>query len=1123
MFRFRMRRAAPIALLAALLLVPAVAQAEGPSDQDETLLLQTPTASEKHVVFVYANDLWVVGRDGGTARRLTSHPGREAHPRLSPDGSMVAFSGEYEGNSDVYVMPVEGGAPRRVTWHPGADYMRCWHPDGKHVLVLSDRQSGAPVRKLFKASIDGGNPVALDIPRASHATYNGTGDRIIYTPIGDAFRTWKRYRGGRVPPVWIYDPKTHEVEQVPHGVASDTMPAWLDDHVYFASDRKDDRGLMTMNIWRYKPGSGKAPEQVTKFDEFGVRSMQAGGGVLAFTMGGAIRIFDPKDGSFRRLRIKVPSDDLGRLPRWEAVRGKVRWGSISPNGKRAVFEARGEIITVPKEHGAPRNLTESPGAHDRSPIWSPDGKHVAWFSDEGGEYKLTVRDRRGREEPKRYDLGGARFYEDPVWSPDSKKILFNDKGNRLAYIDLKSGKVTDIHTSKGTLGRFRPFGVWSRDSKWIALETLDETTSYGGIALYELDSGTLTSITDDFAAANGPAFSWDGKHLFFQASVNEGPRRFGLDLSTSAQRPGSSNIYVVVLKKDGKHPFGPRSDEGANPAKPKKPAGKGDAKKKDGEKKDDAKKDETKDGDKKDSEKKDDAKKDEKKKPKPPSIDVEGISQRILALPIGSGNFRGLTCSASKLLYLESSAGGRGSAGLKGFDFRSRKASTLMAGASAVVVSGDGKNLLVRAGSRWQITNESGKGGKTVGIDGVKVRVDPSEEWPQILRESWRLQRDFFYDPNMHGVDWPKMWDRWSAFLPHVRHRADLNMLIGELIGELACGHQYVSGGDYPRAGGGIDVGLLGADLAVENGKHRIKRIYKGQNWNPRLRAPLTAPGVDVNEGDYILAVNGRPLSGDDNVFEAFQETANDPVELTVSASADGKDERTTTVVPISSEGSLRRMAWVEHNRKRVDELSDGRLAYAYMPNTAGAGLASFNRDFYSQLDKQGLILDERFNGGGKVADEIVDVLSREVLCYWMNREGWLGRTPFGTMDGPKVMIINERAGSGGDAMPWMFKKMGIGPLVGTRTWGGLVGISGYPVMMDGGSVTAASFGIMDTDGQWVVENVGVAPDHKVIQWPKDVVGGGDPQLEKAVELALEALEKNPPTKKPGYTPPAKR
>ncbi|MDA1194556.1 MAG: PDZ domain-containing protein [Planctomycetota bacterium] len=1114
------------------------------AEVQETLLLQEPAVSAKHVVFVHGQDLWVVGREGGTARRLTSHIGREAHPRISPDGTQVAFSGEYDGNSDVYVMPIDGGAPRRITWHPGTDYLRDWHPDGKSLLILSGRDSGPPVYRLFTVSASGGNPEPLAVPRAAHATYSATGDRIAYTPISDAFRSWKRYRGGRVPPVWIYDPKTHDVEEVPHDVASDTFPCFLGKDVYFASDRKDDRGLMQMNIWRYTPGSGAAPTQITKFTDFGVRNMSAGGGVLAFTMGGAIRIYDPKDRSFTRLEIRVPSDEIARLPRWDNVRGAVRSGSLAPNGKRAVFEARGEIITMPREHGAERNLTDSPGVHDRSPTWSPDGKQVAWFSDAGGEYQLVVRDRLGREEPRSYGLRGAGFYEDPVWSPDGKHILFNDKGNRLAYVTLADGEVTDVHTSQGTLGRFRPFGVWSTDSKWIAFETISAATSYTGIALYELESGTLTPITDGFSAAASPAFSRDGKHLFFQASVDEGPRRFGLDLGTSTVRAGSSNIYVVVLKKDGEHPLGPRSDEAVEPKKDEPKKGKPTDDKKDDEKKDEEKKDEGKgakaDDDEPDADKEDDAKepkggedadekaeegeakKKEDEPKKAPSIDTEGISQRILALPLGSGNYRGLACTASSLIYLASPREG-GRADLKSFDFKSRKENVLVGGAAEASVSADGKNLLVRTGGSWQITDERGKSGNGVNIDAVRVQVDPAQEWPQLLRECWRLQRDFFYDPQMHGVDWPAMWERWSAFLPHVHHRADLNIVMMEMIGELCCGHEYVSGGDYPKGGGGIDVGLLGADTRVEDGHHRITRIYQGQNWNPGLRAPLTEPGVLVNEGDFILAVDGRPLRGADNFFAAFQGTANEPVELTVCATTSGEDKRTVTVVPLGDDDSLRRMAWVEGNRKRVDELSGGRLAYAYMPNTAGAGLAAFDRDFYSQLHKEGLVLDERYNGGGKVADYIVDVLGRDVICYWMNREGWLARTPFGTLQGPKVMVINERAGSGGDAMPWMFKKLGIGPLVGTRTWGGLVGISGYPPLMDGGSVTAASFGIMDTDGRWVVENEGVAPDHEVIEWPKDIAAGRDPQLEKAVEVALELLEKSPAPVRPGYSPPTKR
>jgi len=1107
-----MRPVRPLVSLALIALLALRALAEPTGTAEETLLLQSPTVSKEHIVFVYAQDLWIVGREGGTARRLTSDVGREATPKLSPDGRWVAFSGEYEGNADVYVISVDGGTPRRLTWHPDGDYVCGWHPDGKHVLFRSGRNGGPRIGRLFLASLDGGTPEMLAVPRAAHASYNAAGDRLAYTPWSDAFRTWKRYRGGRVPPVWIYDPKTHDVEQVPHGVASDTFPCWLGKDVYFASDRPSKDGTLQMNVWRYTPGSKEAPEQITRFTDFGVHGMSAGGGVLAFTVAGSIRVYDPKDKSFRKLAIKVPTDGLGRLPRWQAVKGFVRGAHLSPNGKRAVFEARGEIITIPREHGAPRNLTNSPGTNQRSPAWSPDGKRIAWFSDESGEYQLIVRDRLGREESKAYDLGGARFYDDPQWSPDAKHILFSDKGNRLAFLTLAGGAVTTVSTAQGTLGQLRPQATWSPDSRWIAFEQRNPQTTYDSIALYEVATGSVTTLTDGFSTADSPAFSRDGKHLFFRASVDSGPQRFGLDLSTSAVRRPSGNLYVAVLKKDGEDPFGPRSDEGLPDADKKdgKKKSKGDAGRKDEPKEDDAAED--------DDEKKDDGKKDE---PRKPSIDLEGLSQRILALPVGSGTYWGLTCSKSQLLYVSRPEGDKPS--LQAFDLKKRKASEIMAGASEVVVSADGSSLLVRAGQRWLLTNESGKDANNLDIDRVKVHVEPDKEWPQILRECWRIQRDFFYDPQLHQVDWPAMWERWSAFLPYVQHREDLNLLMGEMMGELCCGHEYVGGGDAPDAKGGIDVGLLGADFAVEDGRYRITTIYEGQNWNPGMRAPLTAPGVGVHVGDYVLAVNGRDLRSTDNLFAAFQGTANEATELTVSAHADGSEPRTYTVNPIGNDDMLRSRSWVEANRKRVDELSGGRLAYVYMPNTAGAGMAAFDRDFYSQLDKEGLILDERFNGGGKVADYVIDVLGRQVICYWMNREGWLGRTPFGTLEGPKVMIVNERAGSGGDAMPWMFKKLRLGPIVGTRTWGGLVGISGYPVLMDGGSCTAASFGIMDTDGTWAVENVGVAPDHEVIQWPKDVIAGHDPQLEKAVAVALEMLAKNPPKKLPGYSPPAKR
>jgi tricorn protease len=1059
----------------------------------ETLLLQQPAVSAEHVVFVYAQDLWVAGRSGGVARRLTSHVGSETNPHLSPDGRLVAFTAQYEGNDDVYVLPIEGGLPKRLTWHPGRDVVRGWHPDGKRVMFTSDRQDRAPVDRAYLASIDGGNPEALPLPKVSHAAYDPAGARIAYTPVRDAFRSWKRYRGGRTTPVWIFDMNTLEVEQVPHVNASDTFPCWLGSAVWFASDRDGH-----MNVWRFTPGA-KQPEQMTHFTDFDVRNLSAGGGVLAFEQAGAIHLLDPATKQATRLRIVVPNDGLDARPRWQEAKGFVRSAAIAPNGKRAAFEVRGEIVTLPKEHGDARHLTDSAGAHDRDPIWSPDAKKIAWFSDESGEYRLCVRDHQALEPCKAYDLKGGGFYHDAEWSPDGKHILFNDKTNRIAFVTLETGAVTTIGTWQGSLGVVRNSGVWSPDSKWIAFESRDASTTYDRIRLYELATAKTVTLTDGFGSADSPAFSFDGKYLFFRASVDSGPRRFGLDMSASVAPLPTSSLYCAVLQKSERNPVAPKSDEADDPDKPKK----------DGAESRDA---ESRPGGEAASSRK-----------AIPAIDPEGLDQRIVALPLAARDYRQLRCTKDKLLFLEVGDEPGSEPVLKSFDFDAKKAIDVAPKVSSYVVSANGKHLLLRSGDEWSLCEADGKEKKALNAAAIKVKVDPVLEWPQILREAWRIERDYFYDPNMHGVDWDAMWKRWSAFLPHVRQRDDLNVVIAEMIGELACGHEYVAGGERPQVPDGAKTGLLGADFTVENGRHRIKTIYKGQNWNPSLRAPLTEPGVEARPGDYLIAVNGRELTGSDNLYAAFVDTANRQTRIKLSEHPDGSAARSITVVPVDGDSSLRHRAWVEANRRRVDELSGGRLAYVHMPDTAAAGLAAFDRDYYSQLDKQGLILDERYNRGGKVADYVISTLSREPMCLWMNREGWVARTPFATMVGPKVMVINEYAGSGGDAMPWLFQRAKIGPLVGTRTWGGLVGISGYPPLMDGGSVTAASFGVMDPDGNWAVENVGVSPDHEVVERPKAIILGGDPQLERAVELALEALEKNPPKSCPTYRPPAAR
>lgn len=1136
------RSSAPIRFSVSLLvLASAPSLLARDSGSDETLLLQQPTISNEHVVFVYARDLWVAGRDGGEARRLTSDDGTEGNPRLSPDGKWVAFSGQYEGNTDVYVMPVAGGAPRRLTWHPGTDRVLDWHPDGKRIAFSSGRESLAPVDRLHLVSNDGGPEESLPVPRVSHASFNADASRIAYTPIQDAFRTWKRHRGGTVGPVWIFDPVSHEVEEIPHVRATDTFPCFVGDVVYFASDRDDH-----MNVWKYSRAT-KQISQVTKFTDFDVRNMDTDGATVVFEQAGRLHRLDPKNDQITTLRIRVPTDGLWALPRWEDARGSVRDAAISPNGKRAVFEARGEIVTVPREHGDVRNLTQSPGVHDRNPSWSPDGKTIAWFSDASGEYELVLRDHLGREPTKSVKLtGGAGFYRNPTWSPDGKKIAYLDKGGRLAYVAVDDLSIHEVAKLSGSLGEVGSEYAWSPDSKWLAYTAPNPKTLYTRVMLFDLEAKASTALTDAFADCGSPAFSRDQKHLFFLASIETGKNQFGLNMNAGAFRTGENELYVAVLQADGKNPFFPKTDEGvpsADDKKGRRKPGEDDKDGKDGEKKDGDKKDDAageptaaeakpadapKEGDKPDAAKKEPPKKEL------PKIALAGIEQRILALPLGSSNYRDLVCTESGLLFLERAGrggggGGRGGFGggggndLKKFDFESRKADTLTSGVSSMMLSADGESLLLRTSGGWQIANASGKDGKNLAIDGVKLRVEPALEWPQILREAWRIQRDYFYDPNMHGIDWPAMWDRYSAFLPHVRHREDLNVLIGEMIGEIACGHQYVSGGESPDGPDGVSVGLLGCDVMIDSGKFRIVKIYRGQNWNPQLRSPLSEPGVDVNLGDYLIAVNGVPLDATQNFHRAFENTSGQQVELTVSANADGSSPRTTKVVPIGSESSLRRMAWVEQNRKRVDELSGGRLAYVYMPDTGGQGEASFDRDFYSQLDKEGLILDERFNGGGKVADYVIDILSRQVRSYWMTREAWLGRTPFAMIDGPKVMIINERAGSGGDWMPWAFQRAKIGPLVGTRTWGGLVGISGYPPLMDGGSVTAASFGVMDENGEWAVENEGVSPDYPVVEYPKDINAGRDPQLEKAVELAMAELNQRAKKPLPTYKPPKKR
>jgi tricorn protease len=1072
--------------------------------QDESLLLRQPTVSAEHVAFVYAGDIWIADRDGGSARRLTVNPGVESNPMFSPDGSLIAFSGNYDGNGDVYTIPVTGGSPKRLTYHPADDLVLGWTPDGQKILFSSTRHSTTNrYSRFYTVPLEGGFPEPLPMPMAERGSYSPDGTHIAYTPLRDAFQTWKRYRGGRIPTIWLFDLKTYDIIEIPHERASDTNPIWLDNTIYFLSDRNH-----TMNLFAYETRSRKV-RQVTHHEDFDVKSASAGGGVIVYEQGGRLHLFNPKDGTSKSLKIRVAPDLPYTRPHYEKAAPFIRNADLSPTGVRAVFEARGDIFSAPAKKGDIRNLTRTPGVHERDPAWSPDGKWIAYFSDASGEYQLMLREQTGLEEPKVISLGDATFYYSPKWSPDSRKILYTDKRLNLFYLDLQTSKtvLVDTDTYEHAVRSLDP--AWSPDSKWITYtKRLDNQLR--AVFLNDLATGKSHQLSDGLSDASSACFGLDGKHLFFSASTNYGLNVGWQDMS-SYDRAVRRSLYVAVLSKEATSPFAPESDEESADDKTKM--------EKDAKPSDEAKKDE--------KEGKGNAGGKEKEQKKiEVRIDLENLDQRIVTLPAPARNYANLQAAADgKLFYLALTDKTHQEMGdnpeghtLYRFDMKERKEKPFLEKVQSYWISRDGKNLLYRGSANSfgivKTSEEPKPGEGKLDLARMEIHVDPRAEWSQMFNEAWRIQRDFFYDPKMHGANWPAVREKYRPFLAHVGHRTDVNYIFAEMFGELVVGHAYVSGGDMPETDR-VPVGLLGADYEIVDGFYRFKRIYSGENWNPELRAPLTEPGVNVSKGDYLLAVNGRPLKAPVNIYSLFEKTAGQQTVLKVNSKPTLDGARTVTVVPIYDESGLRHRAWVEDNRRKVDEMSKGRVAYVYMPNTAEAGYTYFNRYYFSQLNHEAVVIDERFNGGGSLADYIIDMLSRPVLCYWATRDGKPFSTPGASLYGPKVMIINEYAGSGGDAMPLFFRRRGLGKLVGKRTWGGLVGIYDYPALMDGGRVTAPRMAIFSPDGKWEVENEGVAPDIDVEMTPKLVIEGRDPQLEKAVEVVMKELKQNPVKRPP--------
>ncbi len=1057
--------------------------AKGKIDIKDTKFLNQPAISKNHIAFVYAGDLWISDIDGNNVRRLTSDEGIESNPVFSPDGKLIAFSAQYDGNTDVFIIPVKGGIPKRLTWHPGSDNVCGFTPDGSAVLFSSPRHVFTRrYTQLFTVSIQGGLPISLKIPYASRATYSPDGKRLAYNPLSERFRQWKNYRGGTVSTIWLYTFSDHSVVKIPQpeGRCNDVNPMWIGDKVFFLSDRNGE-----FNLFQYDINS-KNIEQLTIFADFPILSASIFDKQIVFEQAGHLHVYDILNNQSEKLTIGVAADLPELRDRYVKGPDYIRSASISPSGARAVFDFRGEIITVPAEKGDPRNLTNTTGVHERFPVWAPDGKTIAYFSDESGEYYLHIEQQDGKGKVKKFNMEGSGFYSNLVWSPDSKKLTFSDNARNLYWINVANGAMKKIASEQiyvpGAFGNIR--GVWSADSKWIAY-TVNTTAYIEKVYLYSIKKDKSFPITDGLSDVSEPVFDKSGKYIYFFASTDAGPIKHWFAMSNRDMRMTRS-IYLATLQKDVPSPLSKETDE------------------EEGIKKDD-------ENDKKDN---------KKKSVKPILVDFEGLESRIISLPVEAGNFFSLQAGDEGQVYfleapvVESGPDAKGTK-LRMYNLEEREDKVILPNVNFYQLSEDSKKILYRTEKSWKIVDASGNDKsdeENLKINSIQVFINPQNEWNQIFHEAWRINRDYFYATNMHGADWEAMLDKYSIFLPHLSCRRDLNRLIQWMCSELAVGHHRVGGGDYYQNPEIIPGGLLGADYIIENNRYRFKKIYGGLNWNPELRSPLTEPGVNLKEGDYLLAVNGKELFSTINIYSLFENTSDKIIEITVGPNPKLKNSRIVSVVPIPNESALRNRDWVEGNIKKVDKATDGRVAYVYVPNTTTLGHTYFKRYFFSQVHKEAIIVDERFNGGGSVADYYIDILKRPFVSNWNTRYCQDFKTPSASILGTKVMLINETAGSGGDLLPWMFRKFKLGKLIGKRTWGGLVGTLGFPTLMDGGYVTAPNLAIWTENG-WIVENVGVPPDIEVEQWPAEVIAGHDPQLEKAIEVIMDELKKNPPKK----------
>jgi tricorn protease len=1120
-----LRITSPTVVLSAWILTGFATLCSAAATGDKPHLLQRPALSQTQIVFNYAGDLWSVDRKGGHATRLTVGVGTETSPVFSPDGSTIAFTGEYDGNTDVFTIPATGGVPHRVTYHPSADAAVGWSPDGKAIVFRSDRQANSRYTQLYEVPVAGGFAKVLPLPMAYEGEISSDGASIAYSPLGPSFSfdynryvAWGNYRGGRASTIWITGLKDLASVEIPHETGSDLDPVWVGKMVYFLSDRN---GPMT--LYKYDPATKTVAECVKNAGKPDVHSLSSGPGGLVYDQLGEIYLYDTATGQSHQVSIDVTGDLPEVRARIENVSTQIDHAGISSTGLRAVFEAHGEILTVPAKKGPTRDITNTPGVMERNPAWSPDGQSIAYFSDESGLYAMHVASQSGSGAVKKFPLAKeAAYYFDPVWSPDSKLLAFRDNHLRLWMLDTSNGKLAHIGEDDHYQTDKRDI-AWSPDSKWLAYSQIVANHLHA-LFLYSVETGTATQFAPESADSRFPTFDRNGKYLYFAASTSSGGTSAGLDMTSDLLSP-SRNVYAVVLAADQASPIAPESDDEKTPAQAREktkenadatPAGEGEKGRQGGAVRPPA-------------------------PPAPVKVDLAGIQNRIVALPLPAGDYLELVAGKPGILYFRQAGGGNRfserAATLSRFVFDTRKTEKLADRVGSFDLSADGEKMLLSLTPEGPGGAGRGAGGAparptyvivpanapikpgegTVSLADLEVRIDPTAEWKQMYHEVWRVERAYFYDPNFHGVNTVEEEKRFEPYVQSIAARSDLNYIFQEMLSGFSVGHLRGTGGAIPEARR-VPGGLLGADYTIENGHYCLSKILVGGSWNPEEKAPLAEPGLNVHAGDCILAIGGEEVKADDDIQRLLEGTAGHAINLHM-ASANGSNARDITVIPIRSEAALRNSEWIEDNQRKVDKLSGGKLAYVYLPDTGNGGFTNFNRFYFSQLNKQGAVIDERFNGGGQVADYIIEAMQRKIVGYWAYRYGAIQTTSNASIPGPKVMIINEVAGSGGDAMPWLFHQEKVGTLVGKRTWGGLVGIGAIPVLMDGGTVTSPSFGYFSPEGKWQIENHGTDPDVVVEQDPKAVSEGHDPQLEQAVSVAMQELAQHPVQEpaKPSY------